>query len=295
VRRRLAVVVLSTCAALVLGPLLLHRQAAPRRLAVGPTATFTLPSLSLPSVPGLSPTTTAAPAPTTTAAAVTVVPPTSTLAPTADTATSVPDTTTTSLTVAAVAGPDTAPTIPGPSVPSGTAPAARRSQPTQAVVATAVIEPASVTGAYGLGLAAVGLFALVLIAFTSRLIHGGQPMSTQQRRWRLVAGVLSLGLAAVVGIVGYLRLSLEPAVNRQIPYLASAGMALVLLAAVGASLIVADQLRADDHRIDELEAAVRRLADALAPSIESPPRRQPARAAAKKVAVGPAGKGAPGA
>ena len=97
-------------------------------------------------------------------------------------------------------------------------------------------------------------------------------MNDPRRRWRLLAGVASLALAAVVGIVGWLKLSLEPQVNRQIPYLASAGMALVVLAAIGGSLIVAEQLRSDDERISDLEDAVRRLTTTLEPLVESPPR-----------------------
>jgi hypothetical protein len=92
-------------------------------------------------------------------------------------------------------------------------------------------------------------------------------------RWRLVVGVASLAAAAVVGLVGYLRLSLEPSLNHQLPYLASAGMALVLLSAIGVAFVVTDQLRADDARTEELAAAIQRLADALAPDIERPARR----------------------
>jgi hypothetical protein len=94
-------------------------------------------------------------------------------------------------------------------------------------------------------------------------------------RWRLVVGVACLAAAAVVGIVGYLKLSLEPSLNHQLPYLASAGMALVLLSAVGVSLVVTDQLRTDDLHTQELTAAIERLADALAPDIERPARREP--------------------
>jgi hypothetical protein len=100
-------------------------------------------------------------------------------------------------------------------------------------------------------------------------------MTDTTRRWRLVLGLACLVAAAVVGVVGYLKLSLEPSLNHQIPYLASAGMALVLLSAVGASLVVADQLHVDDSRAEELAAAIRQLADALAPSIERPARREP--------------------
>jgi hypothetical protein len=94
-------------------------------------------------------------------------------------------------------------------------------------------------------------------------------------RWRLIVGVACLAAAAVVGIVGYMKLSLEPSLNHQIPYLASAGMALVLLSAVGVSLVVTDQLHNDDLRMQELSAAIERLADALAPDVERPPRREP--------------------
>jgi hypothetical protein len=92
------------------------------------------------------------------------------------------------------------------------------------------------------------------------------------RRWRLVAGVLCLVAAAVSGIVGYLRLSLEPSLNHQLPYLASAGMALVFLAVVGGALLVVDQLRTDDARVDELARAIELLAAELRPGIERPAR-----------------------
>lgn len=95
---------------------------------------------------------------------------------------------------------------------------------------------------------------------------------TSQRRARLLIGVGCLALAAIVGLIGYLKLSLEPDVNRQIPYLASAGMALVLLSAVGGAFIVGEQMRTDAARIDELETAVQHLAAIVAPTVEDPPR-----------------------
>jgi hypothetical protein len=94
-------------------------------------------------------------------------------------------------------------------------------------------------------------------------------------RWRLIVGVACLAAAAIVGIVGYMKLSLEPSLNHQLPYLASAGMAVVLLSAVGVSLVVTDQLKTDDLRIQELSAAIERLADALASDVERPARREP--------------------
>ncbi|HYL52282.1 MAG TPA: hypothetical protein VEZ15_09955 [Acidimicrobiia bacterium] len=98
-------------------------------------------------------------------------------------------------------------------------------------------------------------------------------MNESTGRWRLVLGAACLAAAAVVGLVGYLKLSLEPSLNHQLPYLASAGMALVLLSAIGVSLVVTDQLRTDDLHTQELTAAIQRLADALAPDVERPARR----------------------
>lgn len=112
---------------------------------------------------------------------------------------------------------------------------------------------------------------LVVIGLATRT--GGAPVNP--RHWRFLLGVASLAAAAVVGIVGYLQLSTEPAVNHQIPYLASSGMALVFLTVLGGSLLVAEQLRADEAHVEELESAIRDLADAVAPAIEAPPRRDP--------------------
>ena len=92
-------------------------------------------------------------------------------------------------------------------------------------------------------------------------------------RWRLWFGVGSLGLAALISVIGWYKISGERLVNFQVPLLASAGLAVVLLSVLGGSMLVADQMRGDDRRLDDLEEAVRTLAAALAPSIESPARR----------------------
>jgi hypothetical protein len=93
------------------------------------------------------------------------------------------------------------------------------------------------------------------------------------RRWRLVLGLVCIAAAAIVGVVGYLKLSVEPSLNHQLPYLASSGMALILLSVLGAALVVADQLQTDDARMQELATSIERLAEALAPGIERPARR----------------------
>jgi len=149
----------------------------------------------------------------------------------------------------------------------------------------------SVSGAYAIGLATVLFVGFGLFSLASRARTGGSSVTQQARRWRFLAGLGCLVLAAIVGLVGWLRLSLEPAVNRQIPYLASAGMTLVLLSALGGSLLVAEQLRTGEERLQELEAAVMELAERIAPAIEAPGRRRGAQTApaAKGERAAPAG------
>lgn len=93
---------------------------------------------------------------------------------------------------------------------------------------------------------------------------------------RLYLGLGALAVAALAGFIGWYQLSGNPHVNQQLPYLASAGVIVVIASAIGGALLVGDQLRGDDRRIEELEDAVRELAAVLAPMIEAPARR-PAR------------------
>jgi len=206
--------------------------------------------------------------PTTTATS-----PTTTTEPSATTTTTEPETTTSFFDATLDTTPETLPVDVTPvpvETPTTTAPAPARTAPRTVVLPP--ITPAAVTGSYSVGLATILLVALGLIGLTRQSTRGRKPMHAS-RRWRFFSGLGCIALAGIVGIVGYLKLSLEPLVNRQIPYLASAGMALVLLAAVGGSLLVAEQLRTDDDRIEQLEAAVRQLADAVSTRVEAPARR----------------------
>jgi hypothetical protein len=101
--------------------------------------------------------------------------------------------------------------------------------------------------------------------------RGGSAVTTTSH-WRLACGVLALVAAAIVGLVGYLKLSLEPSLNHQLPYLASAGMSVIVLSAIGVCLVITDQLRADDARMEELAVAIDRLAQVLGTDVERPPR-----------------------
>jgi hypothetical protein len=114
---------------------------------------------------------------------------------------------------------------------------------------------------------------LVVLAVVFRAQHSGGISMSMFNRNRLLAGLGCFVAAGVVAIVGYLKISIEPDLNRQIPYLASAGMLLVILVVLGGALLVGEQLRTDAARIDELEAAIARLTTEVEPLIERPARR----------------------
>lgn len=92
-------------------------------------------------------------------------------------------------------------------------------------------------------------------------------------RWGPAVAAVCFAAAAVSALVGYLRLSLEPSVARQVPYLASAGMAVIVLSAAGGALLVASRAAARSQELGELRDAVEHLAAALAATVERPARR----------------------
>lgn len=123
---------------------------------------------------------------------------------------------------------------------------------------------------------ALVVFGLLALPLLLGFLAGLRPSSGEQMnssRTRLWVGLGVLGVAAVVGGIGWYRISGEPLLNRQIPFLASTGILVVVLSVLGGSLIISEQLRGDQTRISELENAVRDLTEALAPSVELPPRR----------------------
>jgi hypothetical protein len=143
---------------------------------------------------------------------------------------------------------------------------------------SAAVSPLSGVVASSFAIVVFGLLALpLLLSFLAGLRPAGpgQPSyggTVMRDRTRLWTGLGVLAAAAVVGGVGWYRVSGEPLLNRQIPFLASAGIVVVILSVLGGSLIIAEQLRGDQNRIGELEEAVRVLTEALAPQIEQQPR-----------------------
>jgi hypothetical protein len=224
----------------------------------------------------LGTTTTGPTAPTTTEPAPATTSSTTAPATRAVDTTMAPDTTTTAV---AAAAPDTV-------APSAAGPPTTAARPAAAPLVAAPassLRAGSVSVAYGLGFATLLAIPLGLTVLTTAARRaaptGGSLMSL--RRNRLVAGAACLALAAIVGLVGYLKLSLEPDINRQIPYLASAGMALVILTVLGGALIVGEQMRTDQERIEQLEAAVESLASIVSPTVEAPARTRAASSRSK--------------
>lgn len=108
-------------------------------------------------------------------------------------------------------------------------------------------------------------------ALVAHDLTGGIDVRTT-RRWRTIAGMALFGIAAIVGMVGFTRIAGETLVPIQVVYLASTGLAVLLLAALGGALLIGEQLRADEHRLSELERSVTVLATHLAGQVSDPPR-----------------------
>ena len=156
-----------------------------------------------------------------------------------------------------------APRPPAHTVVTGISPVAAALPGAWAITLAAVL---SVTG-LGTGMLALAKRGL----FAARGEDGGIDVEAT-KRWRLLGGLALLGAAAVVGVVGWYNLSDEPQVAVQIVYLASTGFAVLVLAVAGGSLVIADQLRADERRLREVEDALVNLAGQIQPLVSEPPR-----------------------
>lgn len=105
----------------------------------------------------------------------------------------------------------------------------------------------------------------------------GQPDSAALWRWlwasiRPYLGYILIALGGIFLLVGYLGVSREVIVARQIPYLVSGGLVGLAAIALGGRLLLIEDLRRDSGRLDRLEKAVQELHQVLlyrpdAPSI----------------------------
>lgn len=77
--------------------------------------------------------------------------------------------------------------------------------------------------------------------------------------FRPYAGWLFIGFGALLILLGYLGISRESLVAKQLPFLISGGVGGILLAIVGAYFLGVEQLRKDSGRLDRMEQQVNEL------------------------------------
>ena len=87
-------------------------------------------------------------------------------------------------------------------------------------------------------------------------------------RWRTVAGWAASVLGAAILFGGWLGVSGETIVAKQLPYLISGGLGGLALIGAGVGLLVAEDLRAERARIGRIEAELLEVKDLLRESLE---------------------------
>jgi hypothetical protein len=105
--------------------------------------------------------------------------------------------------------------------------------------------------------------------------HDDDPDPRELWRWagaaaRPWAGWLFIAVGALFILVGYLGVSREAIVEKQVPYLLSGGIGGVLLCVVGAYFLGTEELRKDSGRLDRLERMVEELHAALLQRADAP-------------------------
>ena len=84
-----------------------------------------------------------------------------------------------------------------------------------------------------------------------------------KRRWRLVLGWASIAAGAIVLLIGWLGVSAQTLVAKQLPYLVSGGLGGLVLVGIGVGLLVAEDLREERSRVGRLEAEMLEVRDLL--------------------------------
>ncbi len=284
VRRHLVVAVV---AAVAVGLL-----ATPALAVSVPTEPPTEPPVPLPTepLPGESPAPDPSPSPTTDPATPPTDDPSTAPSPQPTAAPTTPDATPSPVPAGGTSGGTVLPDGPAPPAPGGGVDQPQVAPPsgggtTSPVGRTLLVStpdglPGALGGAFVLAFAAVlGGLASSFTTFTltnrgalvARTLTGEIDME-RTRRTRTVIGVALLAVAGLIGMIGYLRISIETLVPVQVVYLASAGFGVVVFAVAGGSLLIAETLRSDEHRVRELESAVATLAGHLAAQVTDPPR-----------------------
>jgi hypothetical protein len=84
-----------------------------------------------------------------------------------------------------------------------------------------------------------------------------------KRRWRMLLGWTSIAAGAIVILIGWLGVSAQTLVAKQLPYLISGGLGGLVLVGVGVGLLVAEDLREERTRVGRLEAEMLEVRDLL--------------------------------
>ena len=93
--------------------------------------------------------------------------------------------------------------------------------------------------------------------------------------FRPYAGWLFYGAGALLVLVGWIGISGESVVAKQLPYLISGGIGGVLLAVLGAYFLGIEELRRDSGRLDRMERQIEELHAALLARPDAPPPEVP--------------------
>jgi hypothetical protein len=88
---------------------------------------------------------------------------------------------------------------------------------------------------------------------------------------RPYAGWIITGIGVLLIFIGYLGVSRESLVAKQIPYLISGGIGGIALVGIGAVFLGTEDIRRDSGRLDRLEAMVNELHTVLLARADAPP------------------------
>lgn len=87
--------------------------------------------------------------------------------------------------------------------------------------------------------------------------------TTIKARWRTIAGWGAVAIGAVVLFIGYLGVSDQTIVAKQLPYLISGGIGGLVFVGAGVGLLIAEDLRAERSRIGRVESELLEVRDLL--------------------------------
>jgi HAMP domain-containing protein len=111
------------------------------------------------------------------------------------------------------------------------------------------------------------------------------------RAVRPYVGWILVGAGAIAILIGYLGISREALVAKQMPYLISGGILGLALVAVGTFYLATEELRRDSRRLDRLERMVTQLHAVLLTHPDAPPAEEVDRLVRAFEATGPSGNG----